>query len=198
LGLHADGAAGGDAEVTSDSATPNEGVEGPIIFDRRGPGRYVSIAEAARLLDVKPDVVRRRVRAGTVEAREVRRPQGKAWEVWMPDEVERSAAAAAVDPRVERAGALEIRSTGAGALADLVGLAGRLADESAGRARAEAALEAAERDRERLERLLEAADLRAVRAERRAELAERTLAELEAMRRDFAKWRERLPWWRRW
>ena len=46
----------------------------------------VSIDEAARLLGVSQDTVRRRIRNGELEAHQVARPQGYTWRVEFPDE----------------------------------------------------------------------------------------------------------------
>ena len=47
----------------------------------------VSIAEAARLLDVSPDTVRRRLRRGTLTAHKETTAQGFNWLVDLPDEL---------------------------------------------------------------------------------------------------------------
>ncbi len=46
----------------------------------------ISIDEAARLLGVSQDTVRRRIRNGELEAHQVARPQGYTWRVDFPDE----------------------------------------------------------------------------------------------------------------
>jgi hypothetical protein len=46
--------------------------------------RHVSVAEAARELGISPETVRRRIKAGEIEARRAIRPQGTVWEVSLP------------------------------------------------------------------------------------------------------------------
>src|SRR3954470_11296414 len=46
--------------------------------------RHVSVAEAARELGISPETVRRRIKAGQLEASRAIRPQGTVWEVSLP------------------------------------------------------------------------------------------------------------------
>jgi hypothetical protein len=46
--------------------------------------RQVSVVEAARELGISPETVRRRIKAGQIEARRTIRPQGTVWEVDLP------------------------------------------------------------------------------------------------------------------
>lgn len=107
------------------------------LFSHSQPGRYVPLAEAARVLGVSIDVLRKRCRRGEVDARQVQRPQGIAWEVWLTDaelEAGPDVADVAAAELARRPPALEL----AAALEPLAQLANRLADESARAARAEA------------------------------------------------------------
>jgi len=57
----------------------------------------VSIDEAARLLGVSQDTIRRRIRNGEISAHQVSRPQGYTWRVELPDERADEEAAQVVD-----------------------------------------------------------------------------------------------------
>ena len=48
--------------------------------------QQVSIDEAARLLGVSQDTIRRRIRNGELKAQQEARPQGYIWRVLLPDE----------------------------------------------------------------------------------------------------------------
>lgn len=154
-----------------------------IVFDRSGPGRYVPIGQAARVLGVHRDVLRRRARRGLLDARQAVRPQGTAWEVWLPEE-QAQAAQEDVDatcrpPSVQVAppgvhlalgGASELLATLAAAAA---------ATERTAQATAELAARLAE-------------------ATLRADRAEAALREALAARDDPPPQRSSESWWRFW
>jgi DNA polymerase III subunit gamma/tau len=96
---------------------------------------WLTLTEAATLLGLSVDTVRRRVKRGELEARMVPTPHGAAWRVRPPSA---PTLGATVVPTVDATpGAAPMQVAGAPAMGELVGLVGRLHDEN--RALAEAA-----------------------------------------------------------
>jgi excisionase family DNA binding protein len=100
------------------------------------PGEgWLTLTEAATLLGLSVDTVRRRVKRGELEARMVPTPHGAAWRVRPPSA---PTVGATVVPTVDATpGAAPMQAAGGPAMGELVGLVGRLHDEN--RALAEAA-----------------------------------------------------------
>jgi len=55
-----------------------------VMVDSSGSFQLVSIAEAARILNVSDSTVRRLVKSGRLESQQVQRPQGHVWLVKVP------------------------------------------------------------------------------------------------------------------
>ena len=70
-------------------------------------GEQVPLREAARRLGVSPDTVRRRMKAGTLEAEKRPTPQGGEWWITLPDDVP-PAGEPDADAADARAGAVEL------------------------------------------------------------------------------------------
>lgn len=64
---------------------------------------FVSIAEAARILHVSPTTIKRRIRAGTLEAEQLQRPQGFEYRVRVQLDGARDDAPPAAAPSVSKA-----------------------------------------------------------------------------------------------
>lgn len=56
----------------------------PVMVDSSGSSQLVSVAEAARILNVSDSTVRRLVKRGRLEAEQAARPQGHVWLVRVP------------------------------------------------------------------------------------------------------------------
>jgi excisionase family DNA binding protein len=100
------------------------------------PGEgWLTLTEAATLLGLSVDTVRRRVKRGELEARMVPTPHGAAWRVRLPSAP--TVGATVVQTVGATLGAAPTQATGGPPMGELVGLVGRLHDEN--RALAEAA-----------------------------------------------------------
>lgn len=148
-----------------------------LIHVRQGPGRYLPLAEAAERLGLHVDALRRRAKSGAVDARQVKRPQGVAYEVWIPDDMpapepaEDDATSRHLAPPGGQQQALA-RILSGGFVGEITDLAQRAADAEA-KLRIEEARAAARAKVQRLE-------ARLAESERKRQEAEAKLAELEA------------------